>query len=79
MKPLKPLELSLEEIRDFLETRDRLRAKPTKADRARLLACLAYFSALADGRCERLCEQLASVEALAGRLRSEASDHAATW
>ena len=71
-KSLKPLDLSLDEMRDLLTTRDQLRAKPTKTQRKALLERLAMFSAVADERCERLREQLASVEELADMLRAEA-------
>ena len=71
-KSLKPLDLSLDEMRDLLTTCDQLRAKPTKTQRKALLERLAMFSAVADERCERLREQLASVEELADMLRAEA-------
>lgn len=71
-KSLKPLDLTLEEMQDLLATRDQLRAKPTKAERRALLERLAMFSAVADERCERLREQLATVEDLAQMLRTEA-------
>lgn len=71
-KSLKPLELSLDEMRDLLATRDRLRAEPSVTERRALLERLAMFSAVADERCERLREQLTSVEELARMLRTEA-------
>jgi MerR family transcriptional regulator, copper efflux regulator len=74
VKSLKPLELSLEEIRNLLNTRDRLRGAPSKAERARLQERLAAYAALAEERCARLQEQLASVEALARNLRAEATE-----
>jgi MerR family copper efflux transcriptional regulator len=73
VKSLKPLDLSLEEIRELLKTRDRLLARTTKAQRARLQERLAMYAALAEQRCDGLREQLADVEALARILRSEAS------
>ncbi|MGB3410765.1 MAG: MerR family transcriptional regulator [Microthrixaceae bacterium] len=74
VKSLKPLDLSLEQIRDLLDTRHQLQAEPNRAERGRLLQRLAVFSALADERCQRLREQLASVEELADSLRSEVGD-----
>lgn len=78
IKSLKPLDLSLEEIRDLLDTRDRLQAQPTKAERPRLQQHLAGYAARAEERCIHLAEQLNSVEALATRLRSEATEPSAT-
>lgn len=74
IKSLKPLDLSLDEIRDLLVTRDRLQAAPTPAERALLLQRLATFSARADERCEALRSQLSSVEEVAALLRAEAGD-----
>lgn len=71
-KALKPLDLSLEEMRDLLTTRDRLRSKPTKVETKVLRERLAMFSAIADERCEQLREQLEAVEELAQMLRTEA-------
>ncbi|CAA9220718.1 MAG: hypothetical protein AVDCRST_MAG20-739 [uncultured Acidimicrobiales bacterium] len=76
VKSLKPLELSLEEICDLLDTRDRLAAGPEETEQAQLLERLAAFSARADERCVALRAQLTSVEDLAARLRSEAGDAA---
>lgn len=70
-KSLKPLDLSLEELRDLLTTRDQLRAQPGPAERKALLERLARFSALADERCARLRDQLASAEHVAAMLRTE--------
>lgn len=72
-KSLKPLDLSLEEMQELLTTRDKLRAKPTRTERTVLLERLAMFAAVTDERCERLREQLASVEDLAAMLRTEAA------
>lgn len=76
-RSLWPLELSLDEMHDLLTTRDRLRAGPSAADRSELLGRLgrlAGFSAVADERCGRLREQLASVEQIAEMLRTEAGE-----
>lgn len=74
VKSLKPLELTLEEIRDLLDTRDRLQAEPTPAERTLLQAHLAEYATRAEERCIHLKEQLASIEALALTLRAEATD-----
>ncbi len=74
VKALKPLDLSLEDIRDLLETRDRLEEKPPRSERARLRERLATYAALAEERCGLLQEQLASVKALARRLRDESGE-----
>jgi hypothetical protein len=60
---LKPLELTIEEMRDLLGTRDRL-ADPTTApsERGALLERLSMFAALAQERCERLRGQLEAAE-----------------
>ena len=70
-KSLKPLDLSLDEMRDLFSTRDRLQANPADAERTALLERLAMYSAVADERCEHLREQLSSVEDLARMLRAE--------
>jgi MerR family copper efflux transcriptional regulator len=75
VKSLKPLDLTLEEIRDLLETRDRLHARPTNAARARLQEHLVMYATLAERRCDGLREELSSIEALARTLRSESSSH----
>jgi DNA-binding transcriptional MerR regulator len=71
-KALKPLDLSLEEMRDLLDTRDRL-ADPAIKGKARteLVERLAMYAALALERCNLLEEQLTSVREVARTLRNE--------
>jgi DNA-binding transcriptional MerR regulator len=73
IKNLKPLDLSIEEIRDLLTTRDRL-ADPTtsKSERLELSDRLAMFAALADDRCQRLRDQLEMAEVISRTLSQEA-------
>lgn len=74
IKNLKPLDLSIEEMRDLLTTRDRL-ADPstTKTERKELREHLAMFAALADERCQRLRDQLDMAEVISHTLHTEAS------
>jgi len=76
IKNLKPLDLSLEEMRDLLTTRDRL-ADPRldEAERPELVERLAMFAALADERCRRLRDQLRMAEVISGTLGREARGH----
>lgn len=69
---LKPLDFSLEEMREVLEARDRL-ADSTDDDHRALQERLSMFVAAAEERCERLREQLDSAENLMRMLRREAS------
>jgi MerR family transcriptional regulator, copper efflux regulator len=73
VKHMKPLDLTIDEMRDLLSTRDRL-ADPATPQRARdeLIDRLSMFAELADERCQRLSEQLDTAEQLSATLRSEA-------
>jgi DNA-binding transcriptional MerR regulator len=73
VKRMKPLEFSLDEVREVLETRDGL-AAPDGGDgaRDRLRERLAGFAAAAETRCDALREQLAVAEGVAEMLRREA-------
>jgi MerR family copper efflux transcriptional regulator len=75
VKNLKPLDLTIDEMRDLFTTRDRL-AEPElkKAERTELLERLAMWAALADDRCERLRDQLTMAEAVSRTLNREAKD-----
>lgn len=78
VRQIKPLDLTIEEIRELLTVRDRLADPSTsKRDRASLLERLAMFAELAEERCQRLSEQLEAAEQLSVNLRSE-SDAAQT-
>ena len=73
VRQMKPLDLTIEEIRELLTIRDRLADPSTsKRDRAPLVERLSMFAELAEERCQRLGEQLNSAEQLSATLRSEA-------
>jgi DNA-binding transcriptional MerR regulator len=72
VKHMKPLELTIEEMRDLLGTRDRL-ADPTtpEHERSALLDRLSMFAALAEERCQRLRDHLEAAETIGRTLRAE--------
>ena len=72
VKQLKPLDLTIEEMRDLLSVRDQL-ADQRLSRRARdgLIERLTMFAELTDDRCQRLRDQLAAGEALGKTLRHE--------
>jgi MerR family transcriptional regulator, copper efflux regulator len=73
VKQIKPLDLTIEEIRELLTVRDRMADPSTsKRDRASLLERLSTFAELAEERCQRLSEQLDAAQQLSVTLRSEA-------
>ena len=72
---MKPLNFSLEEMRQLLEARERVRsATPQAEDRDALLECIGTFADLAEERCTQLREQLSIAESLAAQLRREHAD-----
>ena len=73
VKHMKPLEFSLEEMRELLQARDRLAAGVDDGQRNALLERVAMFAAAAEERCERLRDQLQAAQAMADTLRLEAS------
>ena len=74
VKAMKPLDFTLEEMRQALEARDRLRdLDVAAAERDESQDRLAMFAALANQRCERLRDQLASAETMAEILMREVS------
>lgn len=74
VKHMKPLEFSLDEMRQLLDARDRLDTGTSDDDeRGELLERVAMFAALAQERCDQLRAQLAAAEEMAGMLRREAS------
>ena len=80
VKQMKPLEFSLEEMRDLLEARDRLAAGVTGAELGALADRVAMFADAAEQRCERLRDQLRAAETMADTLRREASHRrGAVW
>lgn len=72
VKHMKPLELTLEEMRDLLVTRDQL-ADPTIAPDIRdgLLDRLSMFAELAEERCQRLRDHVRAAETISRTLRAE--------
>lgn len=72
VKRMKPLDFSIEEMRDLLTIRDRL-ADPAspKRERDALTDRLMMFAELAEQRCQRLREQLDAGETISRTLRAE--------
>jgi len=78
VKQLKPLDFSLEELRDLLEVRDRLAGEPLDAaTRARLAERLAAYASVAEQRSASLREQLEAVQRVTAILRGESEAAAA--
>lgn len=73
-KALKPLDLSLEKLRDLLDTRDQLVDPATgPKQRAELAERLAMYSSVAEERCIVLAEQLDAFKDVARSLRAESA------
>ena len=75
VRQMKPLEFSLEEMRELLELRDRLAAGSAGREQDELVERLELFSEAAERRCETLRGQLDAAEAIAESLRREARRH----
>lgn len=76
VKHMKPLEFSLEEMRDLLSVRDRLAERvEDDEDRLKLVERMAMYAEAAEQRCDKLRDQLESAEDMATMLRREASRH----
>jgi DNA-binding transcriptional MerR regulator len=72
VKHMKPLDLTIEEMRDLLTTRDQLADPATpQHQRDELLDRLAMFAELAEERCQRLRDQLEAGEKIGRTLRAE--------
>lgn len=72
IRRMKPLDFSLEEMRDLLEIVDRIGADdaaPAAEERERLLERLDSYRKVADARCETLRAQLMAAEDFAATLR----------
>ena len=69
VKRMKPLDFSLDEVRDLLETLDALAATPGPDDRPELVDRLSMYRAVAEQRIEALRLQLGSAETFADDLR----------
>jgi len=68
VKHMKPLDFSLDELRQILDARDRLDAGVDESEEADLTAQLAAFADAADERCVKLRVQLDNAEAMAAML-----------
>ena len=66
---LKPLDFSLEEMRDLLGTMDAIESSPDGAQRRHLIERLSLFATIAQERCDRLREQLGIAESLTAEIR----------
>lgn len=74
VKHLKPLELTIQEMRELLKVRDRLADPSTpQGEHTSLVERLTMFAELAEERCQRLSEQLDATQQLSVTLRSEAN------
>jgi DNA-binding transcriptional MerR regulator len=74
IKRMKPLDFSLDEMRDLIEVRDRLAGPRLSAKtRASLLERLATYQSLVEQKLATLREKVDSAQAFADRLRDELS------
>ncbi len=74
VRQMKPLDFTLEEMRDLLEVRDDLANPRTGARRrAELVDRLTMYASAASERCDALRQQLDAVESFAIKLESEAA------
>jgi DNA-binding transcriptional MerR regulator len=71
VKQMKPLDFSLEEMRDLFAVRDRLAQDVAGEDREQLTERLGMYAAIAHTRCEALRAQLESAEGMATTLHRE--------
>lgn len=77
VRRMKPLDFSLDEMRDLLQTLDALEdPTTTEAGRAEHLERLAMFRLATEQRCESLRAQLDAAEEFTARLRHAAQDAA---
>lgn len=73
VKQMKPLDFTLEEMRDLLQVRERLAGDVASEERDSLVGRLAMYAAAAQTRCETLRSQLESAEEITATLRREVS------
>lgn len=73
VKQMKPLDFSLEEMRDLFDVRDRLAQDVADEEQEQLIERLGMYAAIANTRCEALRAQLESAEGMATTLRRETS------
>ena len=71
VKQMKPLDFSLDEMRDLLDVRDRLARDVMGEEREQLVERLGMYAAIARTRCEALRAQLESAESIATTLHRE--------
>jgi MerR family transcriptional regulator, copper efflux regulator len=71
IKHMKPLEFTLEEMRDLLKLRDQLATAGRGERRRQLSDRMQMYVEAADQRCRALRTQLATAESLAAQLRNE--------
>ncbi|MFE6284532.1 MerR family transcriptional regulator [Streptomyces sp. NPDC057877] len=76
IRRMKPLDFSLEEMRDLLDITDRLADATAAGERARLRERLDSYREMADARCETLRARLAMAEEFAGTLRDRLREDA---
>ncbi|WP_175411536.1 MerR family transcriptional regulator [Streptomyces sp. TRM64462] len=79
VRRMKPLDFSLEEMRDLLEITDRIAATddpPAEEERRRLRERLDAYRKVADARCEKLRAQLMAAEDFAATLHRRLRDAA---
>ncbi len=71
IRRMKPLDFSLEEMRELLEVTDRLASAdlPAGGERDLLLERLGYYREVTEARCETLRFRLVAAEEFAGTLR----------
>jgi DNA-binding transcriptional MerR regulator len=75
VKSMKPLDLTIEEMRELLSIRDGLAGRTaSRRERDRLVERLQLYATLAEERCARLHDQLAVAQALSAALRSEVAN-----
>lgn len=73
VKQMKPLDFTLEEMRDLLQVREWLAGEVAGEERETLVGRLAMYAVAAQTRCEALRSQLESAEAITATLRREVS------
>lgn len=75
IKQMKPLGLSLDEMRALLEARDTLRTSSSARRKSEARTQLESFADTADERCVELKDKLRNAERFAAEIRGEAETH----
>ena len=75
IKRMKPLEFSLEETKDLLDTLGALGTADSAAERSTLVGRLEMYHEAAEARVASVREQLANAEGFAAGIRREIADH----